>query len=52
MYSVEMASCDMIYIQSFIKISRGVQAILRFCLSNVNAVMLVLLMEWNHELRR
>jgi uncharacterized protein YraI len=34
MYAVEMASCDMIYLPSFIEIGTGVQAILRFCLSN------------------
>jgi uncharacterized protein YraI len=32
-YTVEMASCDMIYIPSFMTIGAGVQAILRFCLS-------------------
>jgi hypothetical protein len=33
--TVEVASCDMIYILSFIKIGVGVQAILRFCLSDL-----------------
>jgi hypothetical protein len=28
-YAVGMASCGMIYLQSFMKIGRGVQAILR-----------------------
>jgi hypothetical protein len=35
MYAVEMASCGMIYITGFMKIGTGVQAILRFCLSNL-----------------
>jgi uncharacterized protein YraI len=35
-YDVEMASCGMIYLPSFVKIGTGVQAILRFCLSNSN----------------
>jgi hypothetical protein len=30
MYAVEMASCGMIYVPSFMKIGTGVQAILRF----------------------
>jgi hypothetical protein len=30
-----MASCGMIYAPSFLKIGRGVQAILRFCLRNL-----------------
>jgi ethanolamine ammonia-lyase small subunit len=42
LYAVEMASCSMIYIPSLTKTDTGVQAILRFCLSNLNAVMLVL----------
>jgi hypothetical protein len=33
-YGVQMASCDMIYVPSFIEIGRGVQAILTFCLGN------------------
>jgi hypothetical protein len=33
-YAVEMASCGMIYKQSFIKIGTRIQAMLRFCLSN------------------
>jgi hypothetical protein len=35
MYAVEMASCDMIYLLSFVKICTGVKAILRFCLRNL-----------------
>jgi hypothetical protein len=35
MYAVEMASCDMIYLPSFMKIGTGVQTILRFCLRNL-----------------
>jgi hypothetical protein len=33
-YVVEIASCGTIYLISFIKIGKGVQAILRFGLSN------------------
>jgi hypothetical protein len=33
-YDVEMTSCGMIYILSFMKIGTGVEAILRFCLRN------------------
>jgi hypothetical protein len=33
-YALKMASCNMIYIPSFMKIHTGTQAILRFCLSN------------------
>jgi hypothetical protein len=35
MYAVEMASGGMIYIRSFMKTGKGVQAILWFCLSNL-----------------
>jgi uncharacterized protein YraI len=35
MYAVEMASCGMISLPSFMKIAAGVQAILRFCLRNL-----------------
>jgi hypothetical protein len=35
-YSVEVALCRMICIPSFIKIGVRIQAILRFCLSNLN----------------
>jgi hypothetical protein len=34
-YAVEMASCGMIYLQSFMNIGTGVQAILRFRLRNL-----------------
>jgi hypothetical protein len=34
-YAVLMASCGMIHIPSFMKIGTGVQAILRFCLRNL-----------------
>jgi hypothetical protein len=34
-YAVEMASCGMINIPSFMKTGTGVQAILRFCLRNL-----------------
>jgi hypothetical protein len=33
--AVEMASCGMIHIPSFMKIGTGVRAILRFCLGNL-----------------
>jgi hypothetical protein len=36
-YTVQMASDGMIYIPSFMKISRGIQAILRVCPRNLNA---------------
>jgi hypothetical protein len=35
LYAVEMASCGVIYLPSFMKIGSGVEAILRFCLRNV-----------------
>jgi hypothetical protein len=38
MYAVEMASCSMIYLPSFVKIATGVQAILRFCLRNMEGI--------------
>jgi hypothetical protein len=34
-YTVEMASCGMIYIPSFMKTATSVQAILRFCFRNL-----------------
>jgi hypothetical protein len=34
-YAVDMASCCMIYIPSFMKIGTGVQAVLKFCLRNL-----------------
>jgi uncharacterized protein YraI len=33
MYGIEMASYGMTFLPSFMKIRKGVQAILRFCLS-------------------
>jgi hypothetical protein len=36
MYAVEMPSCGMIFLQSFMKISAGFQAILWFCFNNLN----------------
>jgi hypothetical protein len=36
MYTVEMASCGVIYLPSFMKTGTGVEAILRFCLNNLN----------------
>jgi hypothetical protein len=35
-WTKEMGSGDMIYVQSFVKIGEGIQAILRFRLSNLN----------------
>jgi hypothetical protein len=35
-YIVEMPSCGMIFVPSKIKISTGVHALLRSCLSNLN----------------
>jgi hypothetical protein len=35
MYVIEMASCGMIYLSSFMKIGAGVQAILRFYFRNL-----------------
>jgi hypothetical protein len=34
-YAVEIASCGMICLISFMKIGRGIQAILRFCQENL-----------------
>jgi hypothetical protein len=36
MQTVKMASYGIIFLLSFMKICKGVQAILRFCLSNLN----------------
>jgi hypothetical protein len=33
--AVEMTSCNMIYVRSFMKIGAGTQAILKFCLRNL-----------------
>jgi hypothetical protein len=35
MYAIEMASCGTIYVPSFMKTGTGVQAILRFCFSDL-----------------
>lgn len=35
MYGIEVVSCGIICNQSYMKISIGIQAILRFCLSNL-----------------
>jgi hypothetical protein len=35
MYAVEMASCGIVYLPSFMKIGSGVQGIVRFCLRNL-----------------
>jgi hypothetical protein len=42
-YAVRVASCGMIYVLSFTRTGRGVQAILKLCLQFFEAVMLVLL---------
>jgi hypothetical protein len=36
MYAIEMPSCGMIFLPSFMKIGTGIQVILRFLLSNLN----------------
>jgi hypothetical protein len=36
-YTVEMASCGMMWIPSFTKIGRGIQAILRVCSRNLRS---------------
>jgi hypothetical protein len=46
-YGIEMTPSGMKYKQSFMKIGTGVQAILRFCFSNLIFVMLVLPKEMN-----
>jgi hypothetical protein len=51
-YAVEMASCGMKYLPSFIKIGTVVQAILRFNSAVSVAVMLVLLVEAFYGVRR
>jgi hypothetical protein len=47
MYAVEMGSSGMIYIRSFIMIGTGIQAILRFCLSNVNVCNVGITDQWD-----
>jgi hypothetical protein len=51
-YAVEMPSRSIISLSSFMKIGAGVKAILRFCVNNLKAVMLVLLKERNYEVYR
>jgi hypothetical protein len=41
-FAVMVVSSDMIYIPSFMNIGIGFEAILRFCLSNLMTVMLIL----------
>jgi hypothetical protein len=36
MYAIDLCSGGMIFKQSFMKFGTGVEAILRFCLSNLN----------------
>jgi hypothetical protein len=36
LYTVEMASCAMMFLPNFMKIGTGVQSILRFCLRSLN----------------
>jgi hypothetical protein len=38
MYAVEMASCAVMYLSSFMKIATGVQAILKLCLRNLKGL--------------
>jgi hypothetical protein len=49
MHPLEMALSNIIYLPSFMKVGKGVKVILRFCLSNLNVVMMVLLMEGIYE---
>jgi hypothetical protein len=42
-YAVEMPSCGMIYVLSFMKIGTGVQAILKFCLGNLKSCSVVII---------
>jgi hypothetical protein len=35
MYAIEMATCNMMHLQSFMKIGTSIRAILRFCLRNL-----------------
>jgi hypothetical protein len=48
-YPVEMPLGGIIYISSFMKTGKGVHTILRFCLNNILAVMLLLLMGGFYE---
>jgi hypothetical protein len=48
-YAVEMDSCGMIYLSSFMKFGIGVQAILKFHLRNLRGCELVLLMGGIYE---
>jgi hypothetical protein len=36
MYGIEMASCGMIFLLSLMKVGKGVEVILTFCLRNLN----------------
>jgi hypothetical protein len=51
MYAVEMTSCGMTYIPSFMKSGEGVQALLKFSSAIWIAAMLVLLIEEIYEVR-
>jgi hypothetical protein len=35
-YTIEMVSCGMLHLPSFMKTGKGMQAVLRFCISNLN----------------
>jgi hypothetical protein len=37
MHAIEMASCGVMYLTSFVKIGTGVQGVLRFCFRNMKA---------------
>jgi hypothetical protein len=49
-YVVEIASCGVIYIPSFMQMGRGVQEILRFSSAILMSVMLIILIERNYEM--
>jgi hypothetical protein len=46
-YAVEMASCDVIYIPSFMKIDTGVQAMSRFCHRNLRGCNICITNGWD-----
>jgi hypothetical protein len=50
--AVEMGSGGMIYLPSFMKIGKGVQAILRFCLSNLKGCNVGIIDEGTYDIHR
>jgi hypothetical protein len=46
-YTIEKASCGMIYVPSFMKIGTGVQAILRFDLRNLRGCNVGIIDGWD-----